>query len=175
MRASAKPRIVVAGTAGGVGTTTVAALIARQIGAIDLLDHSGGGLAARGAVDGVTGGGTRELLDLGAHALDSEALHAPTAIPVIVTAATPIGISLAKDLRRSFPSSRPALMVLVETFGRHDLGSARRMFSGEIGRGATTMIPQDRALSPGGPIPHERISARTRDEIIRLVGRIERY
>lgn len=175
MRATSKPRIVVAGTAGGVGTTTVATLIARHIGTLDLLDHSGGGLAARGATEGWTPGGTHELLDLGAHALDSEALHAPTAIPVVVTAATPAGIALATDLRRSFPSSRPALMVCVEAFGRHDLGSARRMFRGEIGRGATTIIPQDRALSPGGPIPLSRISARTREEIARLVGRIERY
>jgi hypothetical protein len=48
-------RVVVAGVAGGVGTTTVAALLARTLGAT-VTDHSGGSLAARVGVVDPTGG-----------------------------------------------------------------------------------------------------------------------
>jgi MinD-like ATPase involved in chromosome partitioning or flagellar assembly len=170
--------VVVAGTAGGVGTTTVASLIALVVRASALADHSSGQLVARGApVDPASPSGIA-VHDLGAHAggVGLESLAAASAIPVIVTSATAAGIADAATALRALvqlPGSRSPLLVVVETFGRNDVSAALRAARLEFGQTTIVVMQQDRALAPGGPITVERTSMRTRHTIERVARRIQ--
>jgi MinD-like ATPase involved in chromosome partitioning or flagellar assembly len=165
--------VVVAGTAGGVGTTTVAALIALVAPAVGLLDHTSGQLVARGAPRDPLATSALVVHDLGAHALGrgAAALTAPDAIAVIVTAATPAGIAdAAASLDALGPAARTANLVVVESFGRHDVSGAVRGVRQRFDGLAVVTLAQDRALAAGGAIAPERTSLRTRHAIEQLVA-----
>ena len=107
-------RVLVAGTAGGVGTTTVTALLFRSwsgnAGAPQLADHTAGSLFAR-----LTDGDEVGRIDDGTLLVDAGPLgwalvHGaeradPPASFVLVTAATPVGCDLA--FRCSAEGSEP--------------------------------------------------------------------
>ncbi|PJJ65698.1 hypothetical protein [Compostimonas suwonensis] len=173
---SGAPRIVVAGTAGGVGTTTVAALLVSEFalgGAPAILDHSDGALAerlpatvrdARGL-----GAGALAIHDLGAFASGegAAALVAPGAIPVIVTAATPLGCALAEraiaGLRTAAGDAAPRrlFVVPVAVHGRHDIGAALKQLSATHGARIPAVLPRDHSLAAGGPVIGARLDAST--------------
>lgn len=167
--------IVIAGTAGGVGTTTVAALVSHQVQAVELLDHTSGNLVARGAVAAAAGSGYA-VHDLGAHALGQGilSLTTPTAIPVIVTSSTLPGMTDAAASLRAIIGANPAaslILVVADVFGRHDVSAAARALRLEFGQVAIVFLPQDRALAAGGLIPLSRVSARSRQAIDQVVRR----
>lgn len=177
-----KLTVLVAGTAGGVGTTTVTGLLfaglAREDGgAPRLADHSGGQLGWRLA-DGdevAAVNDRRTLHDLGAHAADvglARLIDASQRM-IVVTAATPLGceavgnlLDLAGDLG---PADEPQLLVVaVETFGRHKLSREYAALAGRLGR-SVIVLPEDPALAVGGHIPVPRLRPKTlaaRDQLV---------
>jgi MinD-like ATPase involved in chromosome partitioning or flagellar assembly len=168
--------IVVAGTAGGVGTTTVAALVSVQVQAVELLDHTSGNLVSRGGSGSVSGSGYA-VHDLGAHALGQgiASLIAPTAIPVIVTSSTIAGIADATASLRAIVTANPAaspILVVADVFGRHDVSAAARALRIEFGQVTIVFLQQDRALAAGGLIAFDRVSARSRQAIDQVVRRV---
>jgi MinD-like ATPase involved in chromosome partitioning or flagellar assembly len=170
--------VVVAGTAGGVGTTTVAALIALVVRASALADHSSGQLAARGAPLDVAAGSGLAVHDLGAHAggIGLESLAAASAIPVIVTSATVAGVADAAAALATLVQLAPqrgSVLVVVETFGRNDIAAALRTARLDFALTTIVVLQQDRALAPGGPITVERTSQRTRNTIERVARRVQ--
>ncbi|WP_456845863.1 hypothetical protein [Cellulomonas sp. P5_C6] len=148
-------RVVVAGVAGGVGTTTVAALVWRALdaaapGRCGLLDHSGGTLHARAASSRT--GGQVVVHDLGPHALaaDSPALEDPSAVVVVVCASHSAGLAAAtRALEALAPRSpgldRRALVVPVAVSGP---GLAAREHPANV-----LALPRSRALAAGGVLP----------------------
>ena len=168
--------IVVAGTAGGVGTTTVAALVSHPVGAMELLDHTSGTLVSRGAVAVPSSGSGYAVQDLGAHALGQGILTlvAPTAIPVIVTSSTIAGMTDATASLRAIIAAKPAaapILVVADVFGRRDVSAASRGIRMEFGQVTIVFLPQDRALAAGGLIQLSRLSARSRQAIDQVVRR----
>ncbi len=180
--AAANTRIIVAGTAGGAGATTVASMLFAQLsgdplssgsrGAPELFDHAGGDLGLRlpegddaSAVDHSVA-----IHDLGAHALDAAVdLLADTSVfVVVVTAATPAGMALAEKTlgsireRHATSGVQRTLVVAVGVFGRFRIGSQSERIQNRFGRNSVVVMPQDAALAPGGRIPLARLSAETR-------------
>jgi hypothetical protein len=167
--------VVVAGTAGGVGTTTVAALFWGSFGTAEapaLLDHSGGELGRR-----ITGGDDvlavdtgLSVLDLGAHALDRGVarLADTREMLLVVTAATPNGIAAAhgvltavRDAHGS-PGLSRTVVVPVGAFGRRRIARDIEALQTDFGGRYLVPLPRDIALAGGGRIPANRLSAETR-------------
>jgi hypothetical protein len=180
--ASIRTRVVVAGTAGGVGTTTVAALLFARLsgdplsnessGAPQLLDHSGGDLGPRLPEGDDSASLDRNLAihDLGPHALGEAValLSDPGVILVMVTASTPGGLAVAeralgqiRDVHASSGVQR-TLVVAVGVFGRHRVQAQSERIQNHFGRNGVVLLPQDAVLAPGGRIPLARLSAETR-------------
>lgn len=171
-------RIVVAGTAGGVGTTTVAALLfealrrASVVGAPVLYDHSGGDLGLRlpNGDDVSAVEDTVAVHDVGAHALRGgvDALGSPADVLVVVTPATVAGLAdaarvLGAATGRSGRTASTRTIVVVNTpFGsdldRRDVDEFRLRHD----HSSVLRLPSDRALGIGGRIPSSRLSAATR-------------
>ncbi|WIA98714.1 hypothetical protein [Curtobacterium sp. MCBA15_012] len=171
-------RIVVAGTAGGVGTTTVAALLfealrrASTVGAPVLYDHSGGDLGLRlpngddvSAVDD-----TVAVHDAGPHAMRGglDALTSPSDLLVVVAPANAVGLADADLLveaaaRRSGLTAATRIVVVVSAATGDALrGSAVEAFRARHHHAAVLRLPADPALAVGGRIPSSRLTASTR-------------
>lgn len=129
---TAGSRVTVAGVAGGVGTTTVAALLARVldgVGGCRVEDHGGGRVAAVAALPGTGPGGraagTQEaglvVRDAGPHALTPDAdLLSQTDALVVVCRADPLGLSAAETAVDLLTAGRPGARgrVVVAVVGR---------------------------------------------------------
>jgi MinD-like ATPase involved in chromosome partitioning or flagellar assembly len=188
--ADLRTRVVVAGTAGGVGTTTVASLLFANLAreplgmeprsAPQLFDHSGGDLGLRlpegddaAAVDQTLG-----IEDLGAHGLDEAiSLLADDAVfVVLVTASTPAGLAVAEralgQIRDRHASSgiQRTLVVAVGVFGRHRIHAQSERIQNHFGRNSVVIVPRDPALAPGGRVPLARLSAETRRSVRQLAS-----
>lgn len=184
-------RLLVAGTAGGVGTTTVAALLfaaLRDAGdAPFLIDHTGGELGPRipGGDEVAAVDHRFRLHDLGRNiAVAADALADPGTSLIMVTAATALGRTLAAEQLRTIgqrhagsedagdhqPRHDPVgkvVLVQVECFGRRGRESIRGLTVGE-----QVLLPLDDVLAAGGRIPANRLARPTRQAIRRLAGAV---
>jgi hypothetical protein len=168
--------VTFAGTAGGVGTTTIAALTFSELGgdrsgAPALLDHSAGDLGRRLAEgdETIMINSRIALHDLGAHAFDAglDRLADRSAILVAVTAATPAGFALAWELvemineRRGLAGLRRTLLVCVGVFGRHRTRTRAEELRRRVGWRSVVVFGQDRSLAAGGRVPLARLTSKT--------------
>ena len=183
MNAAAAPpqRVVIAGVAGGVGTTTVAALLFASFGTLEapqLLDHSGGelGLRLTGGDDVLTVMPALALHDLGPHALTRgiDALEDPRAMLLAVTGGTPGGLAVGGQLlaevkeRFALPGLSRCVVVPVGVFGNRRILTPIDDLMRTYGRRSVMPLPRDPALTGGGRIPVNRLSAETRRAQARL-------
>lgn len=189
MMAATQTRVVVAGTVGGVGTTTIASLLFGALAgeprnneprsAPQLLDHSGGDLGLRlpEGDDAAVVDTTMAIHDLGAHALDEalSMLSDEAVFVVVVTAATPAGLTVAERAltqvkeRHASSGIQRTLVVAVGTFGRHRIHAQSERIQNHFGRNSVVLVPRDAALAPGGRVPLARLSAETRRSVKQLV------
>ena len=174
-------RIVLAGIGGGVGTTTIAALLFAELAPSPaLIDHSGGDLGAR-----LTGGDDASQIDdsLALHDLGPDAggelvdlLRATEIFGLVVIPTTSAGFALAHrtlaDIRDSYGSGglRRALVAAVGVFGNHRAARARETLHNEFGQRTLVVFPQDAALAAGGRVPLNRVSPETRAAQKTLAG-----
>jgi cellulose biosynthesis protein BcsQ len=192
MATTTQTRIVVAGTAGGVGTTTVASMLFARLsrdplasassGAPQLSDHSGGDLGLRlpEGDDATTIDNALAIHDFGARALDEAVglLTDSSVFVVIVTPSTPGGLALAEralgQIRDRHPSlgTQRTLVVAVGVFGRHRIHAQSERIQNHFGRNSVVEMPQDAALAPGGRIPLARLSAETRRAANQLTNQV---
>ena len=167
--------VQVAGTAGGVGTTTVAALLFAALsqdvlGAPQLYDHAAGELGLRLP----EGDDVRQLnpglglSDCGAHAAAAvRRLGAPNTVLVLVTAATPSGCAAAERVLDGIVSLhgvtqlRRVLIAAVGVFGRHRVSAQLRAIGERVGTRSVILVPQDSSLAAGGRSPLIRLSTHT--------------
>lgn len=176
-------RVLVAGTAGGVGATTVTALLfgawAGRACAPRLGDHTAGSLGRRlaggdevGRLDDQT-----LLVDAGPVAFQlAEELADPLARLVVVSASTGAGCALTReclarlrDTAGGDALSRTAV-TLVETSGRtRGAAGLRALASAHPELVGLVVLPADPALAAGGRIPTERLAPRTREAVEQLV------
>ncbi len=186
--AERRHRVLLAGTAGGVGTTTVAALLfaaAREQGptAPVLLDHTAGTLGQR-----LDGGDQvpavdqhRALHDVGPLAAEVgvSALADPDTALVLVSAATPHGCRLAAETVEAIREAeiQDALIrtVLVVT-GVFAVKPAARTLAELNGAGlrAVLQLASDPALAVGGRIVSGRLSRSSRQFGSQLLGVLPR-
>jgi hypothetical protein len=165
----------VTGTAGGIGTTTVAALLFDALsqdvlGAPQLYDHAAGELGLRlpeGDDVRLVNPGVA-LHDAGAHtAAAVDRLRDPHTVMVLVTAATPAGCVAADQVldeivsRHGVSQLRRVLVVAVGVFGRHRIGPPLRALGERAGTRSVILIPQDLSLAAGGRIPLVRLTTHT--------------
>ena len=165
----------VAGTSGGVGTTTVVALLFAALsqdvlGAPQLYDHAGGELGLRlpeGDEVRLVNPGLA-LHDSGAHAAAAvERLVDPHSVLVLVTAATRGGCNAAERVLDEVVSQhgvsqlRRVLVAVVGVFGRHRIGPQLRALGGRVGTRSGILLPQDLSLAAGGRIPLVRLTTQT--------------
>jgi len=178
-------RLLVAGTAGGVGTTTVAALLfaeLREAGdAPFLIDHTGGALGPRipGGDEVASLDHRFRLHDLGRNVDAAVAeLGDPGVMLIMVTAATPLGRKLAAEQLRRVPSPAQITVVQVECFGRRgrrpitmDQGPMKQQAAEQEApiRGQV-LLPLDDVLAAGGRIPNNRLARPTRQAIRHLIA-----
>jgi hypothetical protein len=167
--------VQVAGTAGGVGTTTVAALIFAALsqdvlGAPQLYDHAAGELGLR-----LPEGDDVRLVNpgLGLHDCGAQAAAAvkrlanPHTVLVLVTAATAAGCEAADRVLDPVVSLhgagqlRRVLIAAVGVFGRHRIGSQLRALGDRVGTRSVILLPQDLSLAAGGRIPLVRLTTHT--------------
>ena len=174
-------RIVLAGTGGGVGTTTIAALLFAELTpSPTLIDHSGGDLGARltGGDDASQIDDSLALHDLGPHAGGElvDLLRATEIFGLVVMPTTPAGFALAHrtlaDIRDRYGSGglRRALVAAVGVFGNHRTARARETLHNEFGQRTLVVFPQDAALAAGGRVPLNRVSPETRAAQKTLAG-----
>lgn len=117
-------RVVVAGIAGGVGATTLAALVARTVaqarpGRVALVDHTGGTLAERaGAAPGGQGWAAPGQAQVSVECAGASALlpgetpaRTPGVVPLVVAPWHPEGLRLADHAAADLPG---ALVVAVD-------------------------------------------------------------
>jgi len=168
--------VLLAGTGGGVGTTTTTALLFTALAvdgvAPELLDHTGGELGLRlTAGDEVRSvDATLTLHDLGPHAFWAarDALASPDAFVVVTTAATPAGLAAAErflaEVRSVHGSGglRRVLVAAIGVFGRHRVTRLVERLHDTYGRRLVVVIPQDVALASGGRVPQNRLRPDTR-------------
>jgi hypothetical protein len=167
--------VQVAGTAGGVGTTTVAALIFAALsqdvlGAPQLYDHAAGELGLR-----LPEGDEVRLVnpslglhDCGAHAAAAvERLADPQTVLVLVTPATPGGCAAADRVldeivsRHGAHQLRRVLIAAAGVFGRHRISAQLRALGDRVGTRSVILLPQDLSLAAGGRIPLVRLTTQT--------------
>lgn len=178
-RTRERMQVVVAGVAGGVGTTTVAALLSSSLGtpagAPHPLDHSGGSLAARldPAVLARSSGELLTVHDLGATLYSNgiNALLDRSTVAVLVAAATPAGlrdaaVALARIRSAAGQSAarpvRPVLVAVQLTGARPPHARLAGLASEQRGLAAVGVLPYDRALLSGGPAHFDALTARSK-------------
>lgn len=170
-------RVVVAGTAGGVGTTTVAALLFdgmrdRPLGAPRLLDVTGGVLGERlprgdevARVDDVVA-----LQDAGRHAarVGLEVLERPHDLLVVVAPRSALGVRDASVLldeveqRTGTQGRRRTVLVLNAPFGPVRDAAVVEALRSRWERRGVHVLPRDPVLAVGGRIAVPRLAAPTR-------------
>lgn len=171
--------VLVAGVAGGVGTTTVAALLADAVGGrlgvtVQATDHSGGELAARlprleAATSRVT------VHDAGAHVGPAAALSAtPENCLVVVGRASADGVADTRTVLETIAhGADPGLLgrsavVLVDRSSRSaavDPAPVR-----ETGIGAVLVLRADRTLGRPGRIDVEHLAPATIGSVTELLA-----
>jgi hypothetical protein len=161
-------RLIVAGVAGGVGTTTVVAMLFAELSPAPLLiDHSGGDLGGRltGGDDTPTIDDLLTLHDIGAHpAKLLETLEEPDTLGLIVTSTTEAGFVLAHrtlaSIRERYGSGgiSRVLVATVGVFGHHRTARRSDAIRAEFGPKIIVVFPQDVALAAGGRVPQNRLS-----------------
>jgi hypothetical protein len=170
-------RVVVAGTTGGVGTTTVAALLfdgmrARPLGAPQLLDHAGGDVGGRlpngdevSAVDPLV-----RLQDAGRHAarVGLDVLARPHDVLVVVAPRTSLGFADARALMAGVEEGtgvqgrRRTVLVLNAPFGPVRDADELEALRAAYERRGVHALPRDPALAVGGRIAMPRLGRPTR-------------
>lgn len=179
-------QVLVAGTAGGVGTTTVTALLfsawAGRAGAPRLADHTAGTLGRRLAEGDEVGrlDDRTVLVDVGATAYAATAeLSDPGVRLVLVTAATSLGCELAEEcLQRVRGAGAGAAarttLVAVGVHGRARIAARLRTLTAEHpGLRGSLVLDRDSALAAGGRIPRARLGRATQrmvEELAALTG-----
>ena len=163
--------ILVAGTSGGVGATTVAALLFAAMnsdphGAPLLLDHSAGELGLRlpDGDDVAKVDSKLTLHDLGPHAAAAvPRLADPRTVLILVVPATPAGCAAAERVVApvSERQLRRVLVAAVGVFGRHRIGPRLQELGRRVGARSVILLPQDLALAAGGRIPSIRLATHT--------------
>ena len=167
--------VQVAGTAGGVGTTTVAALLFAALsqdvlGAPQLYDHAAGELGLR-----LPEGDDVRLVNpaLGLHDCGAQPTAALQRLAdshtmlVLVTAATPAGGAAAERVLDEIVAQhgagqlRRVLVVAAGVFGRHRIGAQLRALGARVGTRSVILLPQDLSLAAGGRIPLVRLATHT--------------
>lgn len=170
-------RVLVAGTTGGAGTTTVAAMVfdglrTATAGAPVLYDHSGGDIGERLP----NGDEVRHiddriaLQDLGPHALRVAArtLERRHDVLVAVAPGPPFGLLDARTLLETVRAAhgvgglRRALLVLNAPFGPWNDPRAVEALRADFERLNVLVLPRDAALAAGGRIALPRLAAGTR-------------
>ncbi len=186
-RSTVAHHVAVAGTGGGVGCTTTAALLFTSLTertgrAPVLYDRSAGTLGARlpEGDDVLELDVTLALHDLGAHAIGAgvDVLDDPAALLVVVSPLTPAGAGACDAVfeaaeRRFGPRGRKRVLgALVPVFGRHRM--RRRLADMVDAHGPDTIVafPRDAALAAGGRIPLSRLSPSTMSAASRLAGEL---
>ena len=164
--------VLVAGTAGGVGTTTVTALLFSALsedpaGPPLLLDHSAGDLGLRLP----SGDDVRQvnrgvaLHDLGPHADVAVARLADRhTLVILVAPATPAGCAALDRLLAPHdgqPRLQRILVVVAGVFGRHRITTELSSLGLRVGVRSVVRLPRDLALAAGGRIPTVQLSAAT--------------
>ncbi|GAA2752843.1 hypothetical protein [Amnibacterium kyonggiense] len=170
-------RVVVAGTGGGVGVTTVAALLfegmrSRPLGAPQLLDHAGGDVGTRlpsgdevARIDPLV-----RLQDAGRHAarIALDVLARPHDLLVIVAPRTPLGLADARALLTEVDGStglqgrRRTVLALDAPFGPVRDADELESLRSDFERRSVHAIPTDPALAVGGRIAMPRLARPTR-------------
>jgi hypothetical protein len=167
--------VQVAGTAGGVGNTTVTALLFAALsqdvlGAPQLYDHSAGELGLR-----LPEGDDVPLVNqgVGLHDCGAQAAAAVRRLAdlhtvlVLVTAATPAGCAAADRvldevmLQHGSGDLRRVLVAAVGVFGRHRIGAQLRGLGDRVGTRSVILFSQDLSLAAGGRMPLIRLSTQT--------------
>ncbi|WP_420368221.1 hypothetical protein [Curtobacterium sp. L1-20] len=161
--------VLVAGVAGGVGTTTVAALLADAVGGrlgvtVQATDHSGGELAAR--LPRLEAATSRVAVhDAGAHPGPAAALSAaPERSLVVVGRATADGVADVRTVLATLPDTDPTLLgrsavVLVDRASRPTAVDPAALR--ETGVGAVLVLRADRTLARPGRIAVDRLTPST--------------
>ena len=158
-------RVVVAGVTGGVGATTLAALLARTVararpGRVALVDHTAGTLGERVGTapsDGWAAPGQAQVSVecAGAVALlpGETSVRVPGVVPLVVTPWHLDGLRLADRAAAELPG---ALVVAMDT---------TRLARGSRGMPDRLGLPYDVALSAPGTVRDDVLGAPTRDAI----------
>ncbi|MET0854722.1 MAG: hypothetical protein ABWY30_08825 [Microterricola sp.] len=183
--ATEQMRVVVAGAAGGVGTTTVTALLAAALGtpvsAPQLLDHSGGALAAR-LDPAVLDRSVDERLavhDLGAtlYSAGANAVLTRDTVVVLVAAATVDGLRAAalalahvRAVGGPLAPTRPLLVVVRQSGAPTE--SALKAAAAESGLELAGVLPYDRALLSAQTASARALSASSRNAIAAITAAV---
>lgn len=173
---SAPRTVLVAGAAGGVGTTTVAALLAMawaqaEGGSPNLVDHSGGSLRFRlppaWAPSGVL---DLTIDDRGAHPIRAAAAvnAQPGSVLLLVASSTPTSLALLPPLLDELGPT-PLHLVLAQVHGRH----RPRRDRVPAGHAADLVVPRDDALAADGPVDWSNVARRTRTAVAGLVAALK--
>jgi hypothetical protein len=162
-------RVVVAGVAGGVGATTLAALIARSVaqarpGRVSLVDHTGGTLAERaGTAPGGRGWDALGQAQVSVECARAAALlpgttpaRAPGVVPLVVAPWHPEGLRLAERAAAGLPG---ALVVAADTAG---VQPRSRRAPDRLG------LPYDAVLTTPGAIRDDILSSRAYDAVLAI-------
>lgn len=160
-------RIVVAGVAGGVGATTLAALVARLVararpGRVALVDHTGGTLAERaGNPPDAWAWAAPSTAQVSVECAGATALlpgetpaRAPGAVPLVVAPWHPEGLHLAGRAAAGLPG---ALLVGIDTAWLYR--RAHRV-PDDLG------LPYDVALTAPGAVRDDLLGAPARDAVL---------
>ncbi|MBL0884836.1 hypothetical protein [Myceligenerans indicum] len=173
--------LIVAGVAGGVGTTTVAAALARTLaaampGRVGLLDHDGGTLFARAGVwsDDLrwarpgTASVHVQCLGSAAAALQRVPPSTPGLVALVVAPWHKDGLRLAAGVVAGAAAVEPLILLDDVTRARDGQEPAVRSRLG---------LPYDRALAAPGALQDDRAShtvrtavGRAADEVLRRAG-----
>lgn len=184
MRAARVQRVLVAGVAGGVGTTTVAALLWGGFGRLsapELRDHAGGELGARlsGGDEVTEVDRTIVVHDVGPHAaLGVDQLSEAGTLLVAVVSLTPVGLeaadALLAEVRERFGPNglSRTLVVAAGTQGPHRLRRTVEEIKDRHGQRSLLVVPRDPALAVGGRIPTNRLTAGTRRAAAELLRQV---
>lgn len=156
-------QLVVAGVAGGVGTTTVAAALARALasaipGQVGLQDHDGGTLFARAGVwEGDRHWSTPEqapvrvqCLGRASNVLTRIPTSVPGMVPLIVAPWHEDGLRLAAGVMQSATTVEPMMLLCDVTQARAGQSAQVRAYTG---------LAYDRALAAPGPLRDAQAAA----------------
>jgi hypothetical protein len=176
--------VVVAGTAGGVGTTTVAALVwdavVRRGGTPGASDHTEGSLAARlpaAASEAPSRGPSVTLHDLGAHATGPGDVFRENSA-VLVTPASPAGLEAVRRVLRRLADLGDAggptavVVVVTEPYGRPRADAVVRAVTGEHPTVSVVRLAADPALAGWGALRPAALMPSTRQSAEAIADRL---